>query len=182
MSAKDRARFTEGEIMPPVDPGRQPTLDPLVWTQARLDKARRNYAMEYIRNGLVELTALIGEDRACVVGEITAQLIGRQFYPTLIELLGLDPADRGADAFGRFMALMAAAHDDRMDVTSTSEGVRLEQQGWRLTRGMDNVSPVVFTVWNALWEGCLCVHDRFRQLHVSATPTHAEDVIAWHIN
>lgn len=182
LSAKDRARFTEGEIMPPVDLGAQPTLDPLVWTQARLDKARRNYAMEYIRNGLVELTALIGEDRACAVGEITAQLIGRQFYPTLIELLGRDPADRSADAFGCFMALMAAAHDDRMDIASTSEGLRLEQQGWRLTRGMDNVSPVVFTVWNALWEGCLSVHDRFRQLHVSATPTHAEDVVAWHIN
>ena len=72
LSMDDRARFFAGEIMPKFDPDRAPKLDSNIWTKGRLNKARRNYAMEYIRNGLTELIPMISADRTSAIGEITA--------------------------------------------------------------------------------------------------------------
>ena len=68
--------------------------------------------MEYIRNGLTELIPMIGADRTYAVGNITAKLIGRQFYPEIMEILELDSTDRSLSNFIRFMTAMASANDD----------------------------------------------------------------------
>ena len=182
LSAGERVRFVEGEIMPQFDADQAPMLDSNIWTKARLNKARRNYAMEYIRNGLTELIPMIGADRTCAVGNITAQLIGRQFYPEIMEILELDFADRSLSTFSRFMTAMASAHDDEVVIIShAGGGMTITQTGWRLTRGMADLPPVIFDVWNALWEGCLCAHDRMRRLAVVKAPAHADDSVTWTI-
>ena len=181
LSADERARFVDGEIMPQFYPGRAPTLDSNIWTKARLDKARRNYAMEYIRNGLTELILMIGADRTCAVGNITAQLIGRQFYLGVMEILVLDSTDRSLSALSRFMTAMAEAHDDEVVISHDGSGMTITQTGWRLTCGMADLPPVIFDVWNALWEGCLCAHDRMRRLAVVKRPAHAGDSVIWTI-
>ncbi|MEK9724285.1 MAG: hypothetical protein VW405_12510, partial [Rhodospirillaceae bacterium] len=141
LAPDERAVFTTGETMPPFDPAAAPVLDAAVWTAERLGKARRNYAMEYVRNGLTELIQLAGPEHAAALGGRTARLVGRQAYPELCHILGLDPADAGLAAFGRFMQAMAQAHGDTLDWTVDAGGLTLDQDGWRLVRGMDDVSP-----------------------------------------
>ncbi len=181
LSTDERARFVEGEIMPQFDPDRAPELDSNIWTKGRLEKARRNYAMEYIRSGLMELIPMIGVDRTSAVGDITAQLIGRQFYPELLEILGFNPADRSLNAFSRFMVAMATAHNNDVVITHESGRMTITQTGWRLGRDMADFPPVIFDVWNALWAGCLCAHDRMRRLKVVKRPINAGDSVIWSI-
>jgi len=181
LAADERARYAPGEVMPPFDAAKAPGLDGAIWTPDRLNKARRNYAMEYIRNGLFELTEMIGEAQTRELGEITARLIGRQFYPILRETLGHDTADTSLEAFGRFMADMAAAHDDTMEWRVQSGQLEISQQGWRLVRGLSDVPPTIFDSWNGFWEGCLNVHDRFRTLQTIEKPNGVDGRIVWHI-
>jgi len=182
LGPEERARFTTGEIMPVFDSATAPVLDEAIWTPERLAKARRNYAMEYIRNGLPELARLLGDDKARELGLITSRLIGRQFFPELRRTLGLDPSDKSLDAFAGFMAAMAAAHDDSLEWDIDGGRLTLRQNGWRLPRGMTGVSPVVFECWNGFWEGCLNVHDRMRTLQVIARPNGPDDAIVWQID
>ena len=182
LSVDDRARFIEGEIMPQFDPAFAPILDSNIWTKERLNRARRNYAMEYIRSGLTELIPLIGVDRTYAIGDITAQLIGRQFYLGLLEILGFDPADRSLNAFGRFMTAMAMAHNDEVEIAHEGGGITISQSGWRLACNMADSPPVIFDVWNALWEGCLCAHDRIRRMEVLKRPAHSGDSVIWTIS
>ena len=48
----ERLRFRPGELPPPFDPDAAPRLPDGQWPAARLAKANRNYAMEYVRSGL----------------------------------------------------------------------------------------------------------------------------------
>lgn len=182
LAPDERAQFAPGQVMPPYDPAEAPVLDGAVWTHERLAKARRNYALDYVRNGLVELLRVQGAQVAEALGGITARLIGRQFYPELRATLDQDPADPGLEAFGRFMAEMAAAHDDSLDWRLDGDGLEIRQTGWRLARGLDDVPPVLFTVWNGFWEGCLNVHDRTRTLRTLHVPAGFDGEIVWRVS
>jgi hypothetical protein len=52
LSPEERLQFRPGELPPPFDPARAPTLPEGGWPAERLTKAKRNYAMEYVRSGL----------------------------------------------------------------------------------------------------------------------------------
>jgi len=181
LAPDERARFQPGEVMPPFDPEKAPVLDPDVWTPERLDKALRNYAMEYIRNGFGELIELIGEARTRELGMITSKLIGRQFYRILQDILGHDPGATDAAAFARFMVEMAAAHGDEAEWRAAGDGIEITQSSWRLTRGMEDVPAATFDSWNGFWEDCLNVHDRFRTLETVARPAGPQDRIVWRV-
>ena len=51
----ERLRFAKGELPPPYQVEEQPQLSSAEWGELRLQKANRNYAMDYIRNGISEL-------------------------------------------------------------------------------------------------------------------------------
>ena len=76
---------------------------------------------------------------------------------------------------------MAEAHDDEVVISHDGNGMTITQTGWRLTRDMADLSPVIFDVWNALWERCLCAHERMRRLAVVKRPAHAGDSVIWTI-
>ena len=181
LAPDERVRFVSGEAPPPFDAAAAPSVDTSIWTAERLQKARRNYAMDYVKWGLKELVELVGAEAARTVGCHTAALTGRQFYRDLQARLGLSRADAGPENFRRFMALIADGHGEK----PTSNGDAFGQQGWRLVRGMAELSAeetgVIFDCWNEIWKGCLSVHDRFLALEVTDRPTGAEDVIGWRI-
>lgn len=181
LAPDERVRFVSGEAPPPFDPATAPKVDVSVWTPERLQKARRNYAMDYVKWGVVELVDLVGAEAARTVAVHTAALIGRQFYRDLQARLGCARDDDSTDAFCRFMALIAEAHGD----APMRDGDTLGQRGWRLVRGMESLDAatvaVLFDAWNELWHGCLSVHDRFRAWRVTARPTGADDAVGWQI-
>ncbi len=55
LAEHERLRFAKGERPPPFDPAGQPRPPADRWDETRLEKARRNYALEYVRNGICEL-------------------------------------------------------------------------------------------------------------------------------
>ena len=178
LAPEERLRFSPGELAPPFDPAAAPRL-PDAWTPERLAKAERNYAMEYIRSGLPRLAEVFGPAEAAHLGRVTGRLVGAQLYKETAALLGIAPG--GAEAFGSFMAALAAGEGDAAAVSKEGEAVLVHRSGWRLMRGLEPLSPAVFEAWNGLLEGALAVHDRFLTLEVLSRLDWGDDTSTWRI-
>lgn len=162
----ERLRFRGGEQPPPFDPARAPALPP-EWTAARLAKAHRNYAMDYIANGLAELETQRGADgmaHAC----LSARLIGRQYFRRLEQTLGV--AGSGQETFGEFLTAMATGQGETAEVSRDGDRLLVDWRGGRALGAVALTSAAAFTAWTGLWEGCLATHDRFLTLTAERTP------------
>ena len=65
LSPEERLVFAPDERPPAFDPAAQPAPPATEWSEERLAKANRNYAMEYVRNGIQALIQVVGYDRTC---------------------------------------------------------------------------------------------------------------------
>src|SRR5262249_58047852 len=81
-----------------------------VWSAGGLVRAHRNYAMDYVANGLTELLAYLGDEGAALA-RLAARLIGRQLYRQLQR--DLDTPAAGATGFARILEALAARDDLR---------------------------------------------------------------------
>jgi hypothetical protein len=179
LTPEERLVFRPGELAPPFDPTAAPRLPAADWPAERLAKASRNYAMEYIRSGLPRLAEVFGPAEAAHLGRVTGRLVGAQLYKETAALLEVAPG--GAQAFGAFMAGLAAGEGDTAAVSEERGAVLVHRTGWRLTRGLEPVSPAVFEAWNGLLEGALAVHDRFLTLEVLSRLDWGDPAFTWRI-
>jgi hypothetical protein len=176
LAPQDRVRFRRGEEAPPFDPDAAPRLPSRTWPQERLDKAARNYAMEYIRTTLPILIAQLGPAEAHHLGGTAAYQIGMQFFDACRDRLGQREA--GAAGFAAFFRSMAEAQGDDVTIAADGEDIVLRQHGWRLMRGLEPQHEAAFDIWNALWEGCLAAHDRhLRWISAERQDQGAEDFV-----
>ena len=98
------------------------------------------------------------------------------FYDEIAALLGIKGHDSAA--FADFLGALATAQGDQIQVSTEgsteigagAEGVEIQQTGWRLMRGLPDLSPEIFTAWLALWEGALSVHNRHLRLTATWNP------------
>jgi len=179
LSHEERLQFRPGELPPPFDPARAPKLPEGRWPAERLMKARRNYAMEYVRSGLPRLVELFGPADAAYLGRVTGQLIGAQYYrPTADHL---DVNGNSASDFAEWMTRLAAAEGDIAESETRGADVHATRRSWRLMRGIANPSPAVFEAWNGLFEGALAVHNRFLVLEVLRRLDYGDDTFEWRI-
>ena len=179
LSPDERLQFRPGELRPPFDPARAPTLPDGQWPADRLMKARRSYAMEYVRSGLPRLVELFGPADAAHLGRVTGQLIGAQYYrPTANHLAvrGDTPED-----FADWMTRLAAAEEDAAERETRGGDVHVRRRSWRLMRGIESLSPAVFEAWNGLFEGALAVHNRFLVLEVLRRQDYGDEIFEWRI-
>ena len=180
LDEEERLSFRPGELPPPFEPWAAPRLPADAWPAERLVKAKRNYAMEYIRSGLPRLAELFGPAEAAHLGRITGRLIGAQQYKATAALLDIEAG--GAEAFGRFMLRLAAAEGDAAALAIQADGTTLvRREGWRLMRGLEPLSPAIFEAWNGLFEGALAVHDRRLVLEVLARRDFGDEAFVWRI-
>jgi hypothetical protein len=179
LAPEERLQFRPGELAPPFDPAAAPRLQAADWPPERLAKAGRNYAMEYIRSGLPRLAEVFGPAEAAHLGRVTGRLVGAQLYKDTAALLDVPPG--GAQAFGAFMAALAAGEGDAATLSNEGEAVLVHRKGWRLMRGLEPLSPAVFEAWNGLLEGALAVHDRFLTLQVLSRLDWGDPAFTWHI-
>ena len=75
LSPDERLIFAPDERTPLYDAEAQPAPPQSEWNELRLLKANRNYAVEYIRNGIAALIEVVGEARA---EALAARLTGLQ--------------------------------------------------------------------------------------------------------
>ena len=179
LSPEERLQFSPGEMAPPFDPAAAPILNAGEWPVERLEKANRNYAMEYVKNFLIEMARLFGPGDASYLGGFTAQLIGKQYYQEMATAVGVNGND--AASFAQFLAAMAEGHDDKVEVEQIDDGVIVRQYGWRLMRGVEAPASSVFDGWNGLWQGALSVHNRFLVLEVLQRMDFGDDCFEWRI-
>jgi hypothetical protein len=168
LAEDERLRFRPDEEPPPFDPAAAPSLDPAVWTPERLTKAHRNYALDYVTNGLSELLARPGTDGAALA-RLSARLIGRQLHRRLVDVLGTDAP--GALGFARFLAALAAGEGGHATVAAEAKAATVTWAAPRVLRDVDAPRDAVLSVWTGLWEGCLSTHDRFLALDVAPAGT-----------
>ncbi len=179
LAPEERLQFRPGELAPPFDPAAAPKLPDADWPAERLAKARRNYAMEYIRSGLPRLVEIFGPAEAAHLGHVTGHLIGAQLYKETAALLGIEAG--GAEAFGQYMVRLAAGEGDTAEASRDGDAVIVRRPAWRLMRGLEPLSPAVFDGWNGLLEGALAVHDRHLALQVIARRDWGDDAFVWRI-
>ena len=174
IAESERVRFAPDESAPDFDPARAPQLDSASWPEERLKKVERAYAMEYVRSLLPTLLELFGPAETRTHLGHAARLVGMQFYDETAALLGIAPGAPGD--FARYLAAMAAAQGEMVEIAETGGRTLLHQQGWRL---MDGLAPgdAGFAAWNELWTGALAVHNR--RLRLSAR--REGDGIVWEI-
>lgn len=135
--------------------------------------------MEYVRTMLPEMLARFGPDETRALVGRAARLVGMQCYDETAGALGVVPG--GAAGFARYLAGMARAQGESVEVDSAGEGAIVRQDGWRLMRGIEPLDPAGFDAWNELWRGALSVHDRRLTLEVSRRGADGARAVEWRI-
>lgn len=177
LAPDERLRFRPGEMPPRYDEAVAPKLPEGNWPAERLLKAKRNYAMEYVRTGLPRMAELFGPVDAAFLGQITGRLIGAQYYKSIAASLGIQSG--GAARFAAFMAAIADGEGDVATVEMTDGGAVLSRSGWRLARGWGAQPPEIFEAWNGMWEGAMMAHDRHLRMMVTAREDLGDAVTRW---
>lgn len=169
----ERVRFVRGERMPAFDPAAAPRLDPLAWPPERLDTVVARYAMEYVRTTLPVVLALLGPDDTRALLGHAARLIGMQYHDETARLLEID--GRGPEPFARYLAALAEAQGEAVELTAGRGRASVRLRGWRLARGLEPLDPAAFEAWSELWRGALAAHDR--RLRLDAAREAGGDVL-----
>jgi hypothetical protein len=162
LAPDERVRFARGERMPAFEPAAAPRLDPVAWPPERLDTVVARYAMEYVRTTLPVALALLGPDDTRALLGHAARLIGMQYHDETARLLEID--GRGPEPFARYLAALAEAQGEAVEVTGGRGIASVRLRGWRLVRGLEPLDPAAFEAWSELWRGALAAHDRSLRL------------------
>ncbi len=168
LAEHERLQFARGEYPPPFDPLAQPTLPSAGWDATRLARAKRNYAVAYVRNAISALVEEIGRDAARALGRRAGRLIGLQYFAELAAMLGLRDGDFEDTA--AFLTTMFSGMDDqtRVEVDASRRRVAIEHTRLRIVAGLSGEAREdLLTCWNELWLGTIHAHRIFKRAEVA---------------
>ena len=175
----ERLRFAPDEAPPPYDPAMQPAPPAEQWSEERLAKANRNYAIEYIRNGLRELAAVIGRDRMRERAILAARLTGLQNRRAIADAVGVE--DGGPSEAAQLLAAMFKGMGDGASAAFESDGSRatVRHTGLRVARGLEgDERQDLVDCWTALWCGVVDSHRTRMGVDIALE----DDDLVWTIN
>ena len=170
LAVDERLVFARHLEAPPFDAARAPALPVDAWPKPRLEKAYRNYAMEYVRTAAPVMVQLFGPEEAGQLLHRTAKLIGMQFFP---EAAAAFSANTGAYSAADFAALLSgvlAAQDDPAAATEEAGTFAMTQQGWRLMADVPDYHPACAQVLVGLVEGLAAASGRNAALSATLPP------------
>jgi hypothetical protein len=181
LAPAERLRFAPGERPPPADPARQPRAPQAQWNPERLRKAARNYALEYIRNGIVTLAEVIGEDDTRELAGLAARLIGMQYWRETAALVGA--SDGGADCAADYLTRMLRGLGDDCAVLAASiTTATVEQSGLRILRDLAPAEQtLLWDCWQQLWVGALRAHGPIHEVVATRGGTLETPTVRWTI-
>ena len=171
LSPEARLRFSRHECAPRFDAAAAPVLASNSWPAARMKKAKRNYALAYVRTAIPAAIQLWGSAEASALLNLTGRLIGMQLYRATADALG-------ARDFAAFLVALARAQGD--EAALAGEGI-VRQSTWVLMRGVADLHPAAFACWHGLLEGALAAHDRFAELEVTSRLDLGDPYFEWRI-
>jgi hypothetical protein len=169
-----RLAFARNLEAPDFDPAKAPTLPTATWPAERLAKARRDYAMEYVRTSIPIVVALFGPEEGGYFLHITGKLIGMQFGTEVAEALGAE-LDAGPEGFARMLEAFFVAEGDE----ASGSGASVDQAAWRLARGLPDFHPACHRALSGLVEGMLAAYGR--RMRVSVDLADGATKAAWRV-
>jgi hypothetical protein len=136
---------------PQFDPASAPALPVASWPKPRLEKAYRNYAMEYVRTAAPVMVQLFGPEDAGYLLHLTGKLIGMQHFDEIAQ--ALSQSRGGAKQFAAFLHALLVAQDDAVDVTGSGGLEEIRQQSWKLMADVADDHPACTKVLEGLFAG-----------------------------
>ncbi|MGL3212741.1 hypothetical protein [Bradyrhizobium sp. BR 1433] len=154
---------------PPFDPNTAPALPVDSWPKPRLEKAYRNYAMEYVKTAAPVIVQVFGPEDASYLLHLTGKLIGMQYYDEVAQALG---GRRGrATEFAAFLRTLFESQDDIADVSESEGQFEFRQQGWKLMADVADYHPACASVLTGLFEGLAAGCGRHIPVHLKPNST-----------
>src|SRR6266403_4629360 len=95
LDVDQRLVFARHLEAPMFDPSKAPALPVSSWPKPRLEKAYRNYAMEYVRTAVPVMVQLFGPEDAGYLLHLTGKLIGMQYFDEVAEALSMSHGGAG---------------------------------------------------------------------------------------
>ena len=177
LSPEQRLQFAPAEVVPSFDSSRQPSPPSGEWNELRLIKANRNYAVEYIRNGIRALIEVLGRPRAEELARRSARLIGLQHYPRMAQQV--DAVDGDVADAAKFLVDIMSGMGDRCSLETHSDGsIVITQTGLNLVRDIEGDDRrSLLLVWIELWRGAVHSHRAFMDVQCEV----AADHVRWRI-
>src|SRR5881396_3004503 len=142
------ARHLEAPLF---DAAAAPALPVASWPKPRLEKAYRNYAMEYVRTAAPVMVQLFGPEDAGYLLHLTGKLIGMQYFDEVAR--GLSASRGGGSEFGAFLHRLLQAQGDVAEIREAHGRCEISQQGWKLMAGVGDYHPSCAKVLEGLFEG-----------------------------
>lgn len=180
LAPHERLRFARHEEAPDFDRARAPGLPTDTWPPARLAKAHRNYAMEYVRSAFPTAFQLWGPDQARHCLRLSGRMVGMQFFHETARGLG-GAYEPTASGLAQFIADLGAAHGDTTHIEKTPNGYRVQQDGWAFMEGLAETHACMAEAWNGLYEGALQALNHRLQLDFTASRHHGRHQLLWQV-
>ena len=169
LAPNERLQFAPDETPPSFDPDKQPSPPDAQWSEERLTKAARNYAMDYCRNGIRELTGIIDRERTLAIGQRAARLTGLQQYKHMADAMGCTDGDV-VDA-AKFLGTAFEGMGDAVTlcVSADRRAATVRQDGLRIVRGISGGDrDDLLSCWIELWRGAVNSHRELMEVDVQA--------------
>jgi hypothetical protein len=132
-------------------PEAAPALPVASWPKPRLEKAYRNYAMEYVRTAAPVMVQLFGPEDAGYLLYLTGKLIGMQYFDEVAQALS---ASRGGPReFASFVRALFASQDDAADAQESEGTFEIRQQSWKLMDDVADYHRACARVLEGMFEG-----------------------------
>ena len=155
------ARHLEAPLF---DPATAPALPIESWPKPRLEKAYRNYAMEYVRTAAPVMVQLFGPEDAGYLLHLTGRLIGMQYFDEIARGFGLG---RGvARDFTAFLRALFEAQDDVADISERGSAFEIRQRTWKLIADIGDYHPACAKALEGLLEGLAAGCGRHIAVHM----------------
>ena len=141
-----------------------PELPVASWPKPRLEKAYRNYAMEYVRTAAPVMVQLFGPEDAGYLLHLTGKLIGMQYFDEVAAALAISRG--GTREFAAFLNALLAAQDDAAEMTQSEGTFEIRQQSWKLMDDVVDYHPACARVMEGLFEGLAAGCGRHIAVHM----------------
>ncbi len=179
LSEDERLVFAKDEMPPPYRAEDQPSPPTDQWNEERLEKANRNYAIEFIRNSLIELMGIVGKEEAQALGSRAARLIGLQYFQETREMIAAEDGDLQSAV--QYLEKMFRGMGDEIGVIPAADAgeIRLVHSNLRIVRGLDSEErDLVLNCWQQLWQGAMSSFRVLKKLEWETT----DDQIQWTVS
>jgi hypothetical protein len=133
------------------DPATAPALPVSSWPKPRLEKAYRNYAMEYVKTAAPVMVQLFGPEEGGHLLHLTGKLIGMQYFDEVAQALAQRRG--GAKELAGFLRALFEAQDETSDISASEGSFEIRQPGWKLMADVGDYHPACAKVLEGLFEG-----------------------------